>query len=450
MRAIGTNGAVAATLAAFALAALRAQAPAGEPFQQLTGGHRLRVVAVAGCTAQAVAVVWPHAAATTAQAADAAADTVAEPLARAHLVAALRAQQSGAVLPKGAMRSVEVGEACTVFTAVWPDAQPEGAAAWFGALLRAPDPVAQQDQLARACAQQALAADDADWLFPGDVLLGRARRALAVGGGVHGSPTYLQRLSPADCAIAVTEPPCAPLCVCVVGSDLGVPALAAALERVSPRGDAVRAVAASSTPRPPAGPDIVTHPRVDAAYVAVVARAPAPGPDALPFALGVAVLRSRASVRFRDYRGNEAMARTPFVTCEVLLGEPTVMLCRRGRSPEPAQPRAELEALLAELGQQPPDDREVGLAADALLAEWAVPPWSRAQVATFVEAPASLLPRARTLALLLHHGIGDDAVRGLGALTGAAVARQLAATLAPERLWWGGLVPAARPPVLGR
>src|SRR5262249_48952006 len=98
--------AMAAASAMLALAALRAQAaPDGEPWR-LAGGNRLRVVAVAGCTSQAVAVVWPHAVAQQGAAADAAAT---DAVARAYLVAALRTQQTAAVLTKGAMRAVEVG-----------------------------------------------------------------------------------------------------------------------------------------------------------------------------------------------------------------------------------------------------------------------------------------------------------------------------------------------------
>ncbi|MBL8730134.1 MAG: hypothetical protein JNM25_17055, partial [Planctomycetes bacterium] len=87
------------------------------------------------------------------------------------------------------------GDATVAFVLVPASAAADGVA-FCGALLD--DTVAVGDDLvAAAIARAALAADDAEWLYPGPVLASRARRAALDGAAAHavaGSATALQAL----------------------------------------------------------------------------------------------------------------------------------------------------------------------------------------------------------------------------------------------------------------
>jgi hypothetical protein len=430
-----------------ALAAARAQEE-GLAWERTEAGHWLRVAIVGGSADEAVAVLWPHPRRGDAD----------EQRALAAALAGRRAAAADAVLPAGTTTGVEVADTHTLFVVVLSPATRGAAAAWFSAL--AAPAAGDVDAAARSLARAALAADDALWLHPGDILLGRARCALAAGtpGGctTGGSPRFLQGLSPADFAAQPSRPLPEPMRVAVVGAGTGVDALRAAMASVAVRPQPAPAQPAGAVPAASArmrGKDepCTPHPRVDAPYVAAAVRAPVPSPASVPFALGVEVLRARAEARFRSYRGNEPMARAPFVGYRFLLGEPVVLFCRRGPvASAAAMPRAELEALLSAVRQQPPSRTEVASAASLLLSEWAVPPWTPAREAVLRQMPYGLGPRARTLCLLGHWGVDDATVHSLPATDAGAVAACLGEALRPEGLWWGGLVPTTAPPLSGR
>lgn len=401
-------------------------------WRSLGAGHAVRAVELAGSTAQAIAVVWPHA--PLAGSVAMRAGSVA--------LAAYRAAASAAALPPGAVVGHEVFDQHTVFTALLPAADAEAAAQWFAALVRPPAGDAQADALRQAAARAALSIDDADWLYPGSLLRGRARTAAGLGERPADAVACLLQWSPTAMANALAAEP-APLRVVVVGSSLGLSSLCAAIERL-PVAAAASVAAVAAAPAGPgagSGEAFTPHARVDAAYVAAALRAPAIDAQALPFAVGVAVLRARAEAAFRSYRGGEAMAGAPFVAFDLLAGDPLVVLCRRAPAAAAAPARAELESLLADVRAAPPTADEVAVAASVLAAEWAVPPWPPAHVAVLAELPQALVPRARALALLGQHGIADAMVRSLPAMSPADVVAALRPALEASAVWWGGLLP---------
>lgn len=399
-------------------------------WRSLGAGHAVRAVELAGSTAQAIAVVWPHA--PLAGSVAMRAGSVA--------LAAYRAAASAAALPSGAVVGHEVFDQHTVFTALLPAADAESAARWFAALVRPPAGDAEADALRQTAARAALSIDDADWLYPGSLLRGRARTAAGLGERPADAVAFLLQWSPTAMANALAAAP-PPLRVVVVGCSMGLSSLCAAIERL-PVAPAARVPAVAAAPAGTgAGEAFTPHARVDAAYVAAAIRAPAVDAQALPFAVGVAVLRARAEAAFRSYRGGEALAGAPFVAFDLLAGDPLVVLCRRAPAAAAAPARAELEALLADVRAAPPTADEVAVAASVLASEWAVPPWPPAQVAVLAELPQALVPRARALALLGQHGIADAMVRSLPAMSPADVVAALRPALEASAVWWGGLLP---------
>src|SRR5206468_9809128 len=131
------------------------------------------------------------------------------------------------------------------------------------------------------------------------------------------------------------------------------------------------------------GPALTPHDRIDAAFATAAVRAPRPGAASLPFAVAVEVLRQRAPQHFGGYRGREVLAGAPFVQHAFLDGTPVLLLHRRGTGADLAAPRLELAELLSAVRASAVTAAEVAAAVRVLQAEWAVPPWSRAQIAAW-------------------------------------------------------------------
>ncbi|MGE3171050.1 MAG: hypothetical protein AB7O97_00390 [Planctomycetota bacterium] len=423
---------------------LPAAGPAQTPPVAGAGSPAVQSIAVPGTAAQAVTVLWP------AEPLDGAAPGRRRAVAGA--AALLRQQWADAALAQrtwpGAAPTtgLTVGDWFAVYTVVLPRADEGAAAAWFAALGGAGQGGAD-DRAARTLARAALAADDADWLYPGELLAGRARRALApapAATALLGDPAALQGMSAAELVAAAMAPP-ARLRVLVLGAVDGLEALrraVGALQTASAPAGAAAAAVAGAPPEPPALRQ--RHPRVDAAFVAAAVAAPPPGPDALPFLIGVEVARSRAQARFGAFRGGEVLARAPFVTCRPLLGDPVAVFCRRGPDADPARPQRELEQLLASLRDEPVGPRELEAARRLLAAEWGAPPWSEAQLRALRELPQLLGARAETLCLLGYWGLADAAGR-LDGIDASAVSAALRTALSAP-CWWGGLVPTVEFP----
>ena len=284
----------------------------------------------------------------------------------------------------------------------------------------------------------ALASDDADWLYPGEVLQGLARRALFADGDSRcaaalGDAAQLLAVTREQFVRALSAAPAGGLLVAVTGELPPDAQLEAAL-RAIPGAPAV--VAGKQPLRNVDGLGLASHShtRIDAAYVGCAAVAP-DGPVSLARLLAVEILRIRARVRFANPRGNESMARAPFVQHEPLLADPLVLLARRGVADEGSDlPRRELEELVA-ASALPADPKEMSAALAVFRAEFQVPPFAVAQLEAMRLVPAALATRARALALLGLHGIDDAAVSAVGDTETAAVDAELRQLLAGQRVW---------------
>lgn len=311
---------------------------------------------------------------------------------------------------------------------------------------RAPLP---DDVVDLAIARAALEADDADWLYPGQVLAGLCRRTLFAGSraahGVAGDPRAIQRLTRgrvrellaaggAEAGFAAGPLPrelreaLSPCCTAPLAAPLPEPAAVA--------------------PAPSAPLATILNPRPKGPFVAVAFPVPR-GIDRSALAVGLEVARARAAVSLPP-RPEEPLARAHRVAHSFRDGEPLVLFTLRGpngRSPDPA--RHDLEQLLADLRDRPVEAAEVAAAARTLRAELAVPPWSPEQVSLFSTGPEGLPGRAFAALFAAGTGLppGAPATPEPG-----AVQQALAATLAPAAACWAAVVPGTPvgPAVAGR
>ena len=322
--------------------------------------------------------------------------------------------------------------------------------------LLSPGSPLDDDSLRLAIAHCALQADDAAFLYPGDVLASRARAQLGAGRGfaapLRGEPTVVAAIDPARVRARLAE---APSCsVLVLGSV--PPQLREALADVNPAalppvasertsGDSVRAGGATTG----VASASEVHERIDAPFVAAAFLAP---PDVdVAFVLGLQVARARAQKRFGALRSG-VLAHAPFVAWSWLAGEPVVLFHRRGPDPiqrlpqePPGRPatavaaatRQELVALLEDLCRVPPTPAELTAARAAVQVERGCEPMPAGRA-----TPAAMLP-GRAMARLLS-ARRPTAVANLDTVDAAAVHAALVATLRPDRASWHTLLPTPR------
>lgn len=371
----------------------------------------------------------------------------------AAVVAAARLEQGrragGALLASGA----QVGaDHAIVFAVVGRDDHRNAVA--FLEALRGDGGDLDDDTLALAIARTALLADDAEHLYPGDVMRTRARRRLGAGTVLARPPRGV-----ADECIALTP--------AIVRQRLAAetPVRVAALGVVDQRW--IEAIGGLPWPQQPcavAAPRVCQPPRrvpdrtedvsarADSPYVAVAFAAPPPA-QRPAFAIGVEIARARAFRRF-DLRGRELFARAPFVSWSWLHQDPLLMLFRRGEDQVQLLPgerpaatvddeveatRRELQALLEDLRKLPPSPAEVATARAALRGQLALP--GPGEAAPWAKEPATLPGRLQVLLLREHHGV-DVAI--LDGITPEMVAKSLIETLQEQRASWHAMVPRRR------
>lgn len=310
------------------------------------------------------------------------------------------------------------------------------------------------DVLALAIARAALAADDAEFLYPGDVMRTRARRRIGAGTALvrppYGQATECIELTPA----IVRERLAAP-----------TPVRVAALGAVDQRWiDAVGGIASPADPCAPAAVLVCRPPRrerertedvsarADSPYVAVAFAAP-PAADRPAFALAMEIARARAFGRFR-LRGRELFARAPFVRWSWLRADPLAVFFRRGEDNVQLLPgerpkatvddevdatQRELQALLEDLRTVPPTANEMAAARAALRSQLGLP--GPGESAPWASEAATLPGRLQVLLLRGYHAI-DVAI--LDSVSPAMVAASMKATLGPARSSWHAMVPRRR------
>lgn len=400
---------------------------------------------VAGATATAVGVCWPHGFD----------DDPADACGLARVLVEARLERARAAVPGLLASGFLVGDDYALAFGVVPGGDASVAAAFAKALADDTAPLADE-ALAVWIARGALAADDDENVYPGPLLRSRARRALAAGSraghAVAGSARRIAGLTPAFVRARLAEP---------VGRDLAAlglvtddlrraltdlgPGLAGALPPRAPLTLALVMVTAEPTEE--------TNSRADAPYVAAAFAAPPPSERAA-FAVACEVARGRAQRTFRN-RGREAMARAPFVDWSWLRGDPIAVFCRRGEDPEKLLPgqrpfadaateaaatTAELRAFLADLRATPASDREVAAAAALLRAELALP--TPEEPVAWAAEPMLLPGRLQTLLLLRRHGLDLGQLAAVGP---EQVAMVVTRYLDPVVASWHRLLPESLP-----
>ncbi|MCU0865237.1 MAG: hypothetical protein MUC36_15750 [Planctomycetes bacterium] len=312
------------------------------------------------------------------------------------------------------------------------------------------------DQIVREVARLALAADDAAFLFPGDVLHARVRAQLLGRGLPRGDSQVLL-------ALTATQ----------VRELLRVP-VDHALGGVGPTGPVVAALRAWPAPPPDpdgwslppaiaavagAGAGSEVHARVDAPLV-VVAFPVAAAVHRPALAVGLEVLRARAMRVGSGFapRGNEWMARAPLIAWSWLAGEQLVRFHRRGfdavqllrgevlrgavdAAAEGRATAAELDSLLAAARATPPTAAEVATAQRTLLGEFGFEVAAERQVDAALLAPWTVVhllgPRRGIEAAAIAAVDVDGVQRALAAVLveSAAARHTLLPAPAPNRVW---------------
>ena len=347
---------------------------------------------------------------------------------------------------------VHVDDEVQAVVAVLPPGDLDAVRALQSAVFAA-DRILDDDAIAREIAGVALVADDAAFLFPGDVLWARARTALAGLGSARGDAATLLELTPARVRELLRVP--------VSYSVAAVGAMSAGhrqqLQQIAWPPSPPVLPASASVPAPRQGqPASELHPRVDAPFVGAAFVVPA-AVSRPALAIGLEVLRSRG-LRVGDGllpRGSEALARAPLVAWSWLHGDGLVRCHRRGLDPlrlTPNEPRppdavtAEVEAQAAadELRQwlshavgEPPSADEVAQARRTLVGELGL------ELAPDRVLDAALLP-AWTVVHLLGTRRGIDAA-ALAAVDAEAAHRALLQVLTEADSRWHTLLPKPLP-----
>jgi len=324
----------------------------------------------------------------------------------------------------------------------------------FLAAVRGDGAGLDDDSLRLGIARAALAADDAEFLYPGDVLMSRARQRLGAGTALARPPvgraTECSALTPAVLRQRLAET--TPLRVAALG--VVDKAWLAAVSGMKWSKAACPARGLATCGEVGAQPQMTTDlsARSDSPYLGVAFGAPA-GAQRATFALGVEVAKMRA-FRGLKLRGRELFARAPFVRWSWLQADPIILFCRRGEdhvrllpgqrqgasiSDEVAATRRELAALLADLRGKPPTTTELEGARAALLGQLVLP--GPEEQPAWASEPATLPGRVQVLLLRAHHDVDVEALEGV---TAAQVGASLAATLALERASWHAVAPRPR------
>ncbi|MBL8748857.1 MAG: hypothetical protein JNK78_06830 [Planctomycetes bacterium] len=341
----------------------------------------------------------------------------------ARALAECRLESARAAVPDTLGSGTQVTADATVAFVLVDAAKAASGLAFCRALVD--DGLAPSDDVVRlAIARAALAADDAEHLFPGEMFECAARRALLAGPiarPVAGTASAVAAVDAVRLRERLREPVgFRGVGVGAVPADVRAAAAAWVARDVSPPRASER-----GTDRLRVAPP-TPHARIDGPFAAAAFVAGDAGPE---LAVAVEVARQRAARRWR-FRGKEWIAKAPAVSWSWTRGEPLVRFCRRGvEGADPAGAKGDIEALLADLRERPPSAAEVAAAVRALESE----------CGASGSAEASLLPgRAIGAGLARRRGID---VATLAAVTPDGALRAARRTFAPDTGWWGSMVP---------
>ncbi len=302
-----------------------------------------------------------------------------------------------------------------------------------------------EDLHALALARARLLADDMTRLYPGSVLLDKARRSLWAGAArgrtLAGVPAEIATITREALTAHYRDHYGSRGAILVTVGDAArsdiEKSLGSLLRRPTGSG---RALAPVPPPDRTAARTEVTkeeiHPRVLGPYVTVALRAlPADDPDYPAFLVAMAALRYQAAQRFGSHRGTEWRARFPFVRYQYLHGDPLIMVNRRGRNgASPAAARAEISDLLARVRKRGINRRWLEMARREL---------SSTLDGTSAPGRGQLVTTARVLAVRELLGFPADLAARVQAVTHEVVQAVCRRCLAEDQLCWLALL--ARP-----
>lgn len=413
------------------------------PAARLPAQQRCAYLQIDGATATAVGVLWSHGFD----------DDAIEVAGLARVVAACRLERVRRLVPNTLASGMRIGSDYSLVFGVVAGGDAQLASKFLSTLLsdQSADEVLTDDVIALAVARAALAADDAEFVYPGDILLTRARQRLGRGTALARPPagiaTALVKLTPTAVRDALRVG--SPVRVAVLGAVDA--AVIDAIRPLTPTFETeTRGKFVCSQPRAVRDMSKDRNGRADSPYVSAVFALPA-DVDRAALAIGVEVATSRAFRRWR-MRGREQNARAPFVAWSWLHADPLLRFCRRGENhvrllpgerPQALVPdevratTAELQAFLADLRTVPPSETELGNARAALRSRLGLP--GPGQKFAWASEPATLPGRLQVLLLAAHHGVDVAKIDNLDAsLVHAAVKSVLQA----ERSSWHALLPA--------
>jgi len=315
----------------------------------------------------------------------------------------------------------------------------------FVAALLEPATALPEDQLALIAARVALTADNAAWLYPGQLLASRARGELSGGvlGGLAGDAAACLSLRPSRLRNLLAQPAFA------AGLVMGklpprpfeyLPALPVATAAPLAAGPHAAEPLAAAVPQPAASLLELPHPRADGPFAAIAFAIPA-SVDRTALAVGFEVARARAA-RTLPPRREELSGRAPRLLWSWLADDAVAVACRRGPNGAPAAaPLAELEAWLTDLSRNPPTAEECHLAVRSLQQEFWLPPGTAAQQAALA-SPAALA--AKAVVWLQAASAGRDP-NSFAVVTAADANAALQVVLTQAPRFRAAAVPASKP-----
>ena len=395
-----------------------------------------------GATATAIGVLWSHGFD----------DDDAQVAGLARVVTACRLERVRRLVPDTLASGMRIGNDYSLVFGVVTAGDAELASQFLSTLLaeQSAGEILTDDFVALAVARAALAADDAEFVYPGDVLLARARqhfgRGTAFARPPAGIASAIAKLTPAMVRKAMRVD--VPVRMAVLG--VVDAALINAIRPLAPTfATRVRGEFVCADPRALREMTEDRNDRADSPYVSAAFALPA-DVDRAALAVGVQVATSRAFRRWR-MRGMEQQARAPFVTWSWLHADPLLRFCRRGENPARLLPgerpqaslldevratTAELRAFLADLRTVPPSEAELGPARAALRSRLGLP--GPGQKSAWASEPATLPGRLQVLLLAAHHGVDVSKIDNVDA---SQVHAAVKLVLNTERSSWHALLP---------
>ena len=437
------------------------------PTSHLSAQQRCAYLQVEGATATAVGVLWSHGFD----------DDEAKVAGLARVLAACRLERVRRLVPKTLATGMRIGSDYSLVFGVVAGGDAKLASQFLSALLDGPSSasppssspsseasssslssnaqpsgdVLTDDVIALAVARAALAADDAEHVYPGDVLLRRARQHLGAGTVLARPPAgiavRLAKLTPAVVRDALRVEVPVRLAVLGVVNAAMIEVIAGLEPKLETR---VRGDFVCSEVRPQREMSEDRNDRVDSPYVSAAFALPK-NIDRAALAVGVQVATGRAFRRWR-MRGMEQQARAPFVTWSWLHADPLLRFCRRGENPARLLPgerpqalipdevratKAELQAFLQDLRSVPPSEVELGAARASLRSQLSMP--GPGQKHAWASEPATLPGRLQVLLLAAHHGVDVARIDNVDA---SQVHAALKSVLQAKRGSWHALLPA--------